>query len=94
MNKAQYHTEDLKKDLANPRFKKLYDDQLRNLRLGVKIAKLRQKLGWSQADLAHRARTSQQAISRIEDANYTRYSLPLLQKLASTMGRHLIIDLR
>lgn len=43
MNKAQYHSEDLKKDLDNPRFKKLYDNQLRNLRLGVKIAKPRQK---------------------------------------------------
>ena len=94
MNKAQYHSADLKKDLANPRFKKLYDDQLRKLRLGVKIAKLRQKLGWSQADLAHRARTSQQAISRIEEADYTRYSLTLLQKLASTMGKQLTIDLR
>lgn len=94
MNKAQYHNDDLKRDLANPRFKKLYDDQLRHLSLGVKIAKLRRKLGWSQADLAHRAHTSQQAISRVEDANYTHYSLPLLQKLASTMGKHLTIDLR
>ena len=94
MNKAQYHSADLKKDLANPRFKKLYDDQLKKLRLGVKIAKLRQKLGWSQADLANRAHTSQQAISRVEDPDYTRYSLSLLQKLATTMGRHLTIDLR
>ncbi len=94
MNKMQYFSKDLKRDLKNPKYRKQYEDQLKRLRLGIKIAKLRQKLGVTQSQLARKAHTSQQAISRIEAATYSHYSLFTLQKLASAMGKDLIIDFK
>ena len=94
MSKLHYFDDDLKKRLENPTYKKLFEEQLRKLRIGVKIAKIRQKWGWSQAQLARRAHTSQQAISRIEDANYTKFALSTLQKIADALGKHLVIDFK
>ncbi len=94
MNKMQYFAKDLKKDLKDPQYRTQYEEQLKRLRLGIKIAKLRQRLGVTQAQLARRAHTSQQAISRIEAATYYHYSLLTLQKLASAMGKNLVIDFK
>ena len=94
MNNMQYFAKDLKRDLKDPKYRKQYEEQLKRLRLGIKIAKLRQRLGVTQAQLARRAHTSQQAISRLEAATYARYSLLTLQKLASAMGKNLVIDFK
>ena len=90
----QHFAKNLKGDIKNPSYKKQYEEQLERLRLGIKIAKLRQNLGITQSQLAQRAHTSQQAISHIEAATYSRISLLTLQKLASTMGKSLVIDFR
>jgi DNA-binding XRE family transcriptional regulator len=94
MKKMQYFTKDLNRDLKDPKYRKQYEEQLKRLRLGLKIARLRQELGVTQAQLAHRAHTSQQAISRIEAATYSHYSVLTLQKLASAMGKNLVIDFK
>jgi len=79
----------LAKKLEDEEFRKHYEEELKNLRLGLKIAKLREKIGLTQKQLAERSRTSQSAIARVENGNYLGYSLRTLEKIAVAAGRKL-----
>lgn len=84
---------DLEARLTDKDFKKGYERELRKLRLGSQIAGVRKKLGLTQKELAHRLRTSQGAITRIESGEYTGYSLHTLEKIAIATGARLDIRL-
>lgn len=84
---------DLGAKLADKKFKKRYEGELRKLRLGYQIAALRKKRGLTQKELAHRLKTSQGAITRIESGEYTGYSLHTLEKIAIATGARLDIHL-
>ena len=51
--------------------------------LAFQTRALRQKNGWSQAELARRLGTSQNAVSRLESPNYGRAAISTLKKVAS-----------
>jgi predicted transcriptional regulator len=70
--------------LANPEFKKLYEDEKYLLELGLRIAEKRQELGISQKELAEKSRITQQQLSKIENG----YNCNLLTfiKVSSTLG--------
>lgn len=92
--KARYFNDRLKEDLKDPEFKKLFEQEYQKLLVGVKIAELREKTGLTQKQLAKRAHTSQQAISRLESGAYTGYTLGVLEKIALSMGRTIDIHFR
>lgn len=56
----------LTEELKDRDFNKFYQEEGRRLALGYKIAKLRQKLGLSQKELAKEIHTSQATIARLE----------------------------
>ena len=58
----------------------------------MKIAKLREKRGLSQQQLAKRMGTSQQAISRIESGEYQGFTLKTLEKIAEATGTRVKIE--
>jgi ribosome-binding protein aMBF1 (putative translation factor) len=64
----------------------------REMALGMKIRRLREEAGMTQKDLADRIGTQASAISRIEDADYDRHSIALLQKVADALDMLLLID--
>jgi len=69
--------------LQDPRFRAAANEQLRVLRIGVEIAKLRQQRGLTQTQLAAMLGTTGSAISRIENgANIT---LKMLGRIADTL---------
>ncbi|MDR1428694.1 MAG: helix-turn-helix transcriptional regulator, partial [Spirochaetaceae bacterium] len=74
----------LNEQLANPEFKKLYEDEKYLLELGLRIAEKRQELGISQKELAEKSRITQQQLSKIENG----YNCNLLTfiKVSSTLG--------
>jgi len=82
------------KELEDKDFKKFYEEEGRRLALGYKIAKLRQKLGLTQKDLAEEIHTSQATIARLEDGDYLGYSLRTLEKIALATGSHLEVQFR
>ena len=84
--KARYFKDRLKEDLKDPEFKKLFEEEYCRLQIGVKIAELREKIGLTQKQLAKKAHTSQQAISRLESGSYTGYTNGVLEKIALAMG--------
>jgi ribosome-binding protein aMBF1 (putative translation factor) len=80
-----------KKQLANPEFRKAYEEGLELLRLGVRIAALREKLGLTQTQLAALLHTSPSVISRVE--NGENVELKTLERIARALNAELKIEL-
>ena len=57
----------LKEQMKDPEFAKGYNEEKRIIELAVKIAKERNKLGISQAELARKAHVTQQELSKVEN---------------------------
>lgn len=60
--------------------------------LAMAISRLREAAGLSQQALARRMRTSQQAVSRLEQGRYEGYTLKTLRKVARAIHAELHID--
>jgi DNA-binding transcriptional regulator YiaG len=82
----------LREDLKDPEFKKHYQEERQALKLAMKIAKLREKRGLSQQQLAKLMGTSQQAVSRIESGEYEGFTLKTLEKIAEATGKKVKIE--
>lgn len=75
----------LKEDLKDPEFKKAFEDADLPVRLAIQIAKARERAHLSQAQLARKIGTKQQAISRIESGNHN-ITIEFLQRIAGATG--------
>ena len=84
----------LRKELRDPEFKKAFNEADLPARLAIQLAKFREEQGLTQSALAKKLHISQQALSQLEDPSLARYSLRTLQRLATALGRKLIIELR
>ncbi|OGX52953.1 MAG: hypothetical protein A2321_02540 [Omnitrophica WOR_2 bacterium RIFOXYB2_FULL_45_11] len=84
----------LREELKDREFKKLYEEEGRRLALGYKIAKIRQKRGLTQKELAKEIHTSQATVARLEGGDYLGYSLRTLEKVALATGTHLEVQFR
>lgn len=88
---AARYEEYKKKQLANAEFRKAYKEGLELLRLGVRIAALRAKLGLTQTQLAALLHTSPSVISRVE--NGENVELKTLERIARALNAELRIKL-
>jgi len=84
----------LKEELKDKEFKKFYAEEGLRLALGYKIAKIRQKRGLTQKELAKKIHTSQATVARLEGGDYQGYSLRTLEKVALATGTHLEVQFR
>ena len=82
----------LREDLKDPEFRAHYQEERQALILAMKIAKLREKKGLSQQQMAKLMGTSQQAISRIERGDYEGFTLKTLEKIAEATGTRVKIE--
>jgi DNA-binding XRE family transcriptional regulator len=82
----------LREDLKDPEFRAHYQEERQALILAMKIAKLREKKGLSQQQMANLMGTSQQAISRIESGDYEGFTLKTLEKIAGATGTRVKIE--
>jgi DNA-binding XRE family transcriptional regulator len=82
----------LREDLKDTEFKTHYQEERQALRLAMKIAKLREKKGLSQQQMAKLMGTSQQAVSRIESGEYEGFTLKTLEKIAEATGTKVKIE--
>lgn len=60
--------------------------------IALQLIRLRRERGWTQAELAGRLRTSQQAIARLESLDYAGYSLALLGRIAEAFDKRLKVQ--
>jgi ribosome-binding protein aMBF1 (putative translation factor) len=84
----------LKKEQKDPQFRRGYEHEKRGVFLSYRILTLREKLGLSQAKMAERMGTSQQAVARLESGEYEGFTLKTLEKVAEALGTELVVDFR
>ena len=75
------------------RRKQLYADECQRVNLGDLIRELREAQGLTQVQLARKVGTTQSAIARIEDANYTGQKLATIAKIAAALGHQVEVNL-
>ncbi len=83
--------DELRKHLKNKEFRQAFEEEKVFASLAIQIARLREKQGLSQKDLARRLHTSQQMISRIEHPENGSLSVATLIKLAQAFRKKLDI---
>ncbi len=81
------------KKLADPQFRKRFEEEAQKLAIGEQLSRLRQEAGLTQAQLAKRIGSTASAISRYENAEYDRYELRTIQKIVRACGGHLDITM-
>ena len=81
----------LKKKLKKPEFKKHYQAEGVKLRIGLRIAELRNKVGLTQAELAKKVGVTQGFIAQLEMADTENYEIKTLKRIASAIGMTLVI---
>lgn len=81
----------MEEQLREPEVADAFYEGLEELRLSVKIAKLREKRGFTQTELAAKMKTSAPVISRLE--NEGRCTINTLRKIAEALDAELVIDL-
>ena len=91
MKKCLTLKEVVSEELKDKEFKRYYEEEGRRLAIGYKIARLRQRLGLTQKELAEKIHTSQTAVARLESGDYASYSLRTLEKIAMVTRTHLDI---
>jgi ribosome-binding protein aMBF1 (putative translation factor) len=77
-------SEDLKRDLKDPKFRAGFDKEGVRLELALAVLRLRRKRKMSQKALAIKAKTSQSAIARIE-AGGGNCTLETMSRIASAL---------
>jgi ribosome-binding protein aMBF1 (putative translation factor) len=75
----------LDEELKDPDFKKGYEEARLRRRIARKIIEARQAAGMTQAELARKLRTKQQAISRVESGEQN-VTVELLENVAHALG--------
>lgn len=74
------------KQMGDPAMKELIEEELKALRIGVELAKIRQRRGLSQTQLAAKVGMSAPNISRIENSPSQNLTLETMLKLFGALG--------
>jgi transcriptional regulator with XRE-family HTH domain len=75
-------SETLRQDLTQPEFSEGYAESFQDAYVATQIKVLREQNEWTQAELAEVLNTTQTAVSRIENVNYSAWNISTLKKLA------------
>lgn len=68
--------------MENDEIRKAFEEEYPKVVISEKIAKLRKEAKLTQEALARKIHTTKSAISRYESADYSGYTISLLQKIA------------
>jgi ribosome-binding protein aMBF1 (putative translation factor) len=67
----------------SPKYRKVFEETQRQIDLAVLVREMRESARLTQKELADRIDSKQSVIARLEDAEYTGHSLPLLRRIAA-----------
>ena len=84
----------LEEQLKDPEFKERFERAGEAWEVAVKLAALRKKAGLSQKELAQKAGTTQQQISRLESPSYEGHSLSMLRRIAAVLGATVHVEIQ
>jgi len=82
----------LRVELRDPEYSEGYTESFLNSYIATQIKVIREQRGMKQADLAREVGTTQTAISRIENVNYSSWSIKTLKKLARAFRIRLMVS--
>ncbi len=83
----------LEEELKDPDFKERFERAGEAWEMAMKLAALRKRAGLSQKELARKAGTTQQQISRMESPSYEGHSLSMLRRIAAVLGATVHVDI-
>ena len=83
----------LEDQLKNKAFAARFEKAGEAWEIALKLAALRKEAGLSQKELALRAGTSQQQISRLESPAYEGHSLSMLRKVTNALGAKIHLEI-
>jgi DNA-binding XRE family transcriptional regulator len=78
--------------LADPEFRKIYEEEATKKELWLQLVEARQKAGITQAELARRLGVSQAQVARMEKRGYDAYTLNSLRKYVQALGEEFSLD--
>jgi len=84
--------ENLRREFADEEYRYGYAESFLDIYVAGQIKALREQHGWEQMELAERLGTKQSAISRLEDVNYSSWSISTLKRLARVFGVRLRVS--
>lgn len=67
-------------------YRKSFARAVQQIDLAVLVREMRESASLTQSELAKRVGTTQSVIARLEDAEYTRHSLTMLERVAVACG--------
>ena len=79
--------------MADKEFRERFDQEYQNLSISEQIARARKAAHLTQEALAKRAHTTKSAISRYESADYNKYGISLLNRIARSCNADLKVIL-
>ncbi len=75
-----------KRSRKSATYRKTFARTLHQIDLALLVREMREDAGLTQAELAKKAGTTQSVIARLENAEYTGHSLPMLERVAVACG--------
>ncbi len=75
----------------NATYRKTFSRTVQQIDLALLVREMREDSDLTQTELARKIGTTQSVIARLEDAEYTGHSLPLLERIAAACGVNLML---
>ena len=67
-------------------YRKAFSQSVQQIDLALLVREMREESDLTQAELAKKIGTTQSVIARLEDAEYSGHSLPILERIAAVCG--------
>ena len=80
------------KQMADPEFRRLYEDEARKKELWLQLVEARHASGLTQEQVAKRMRVSQAQVARIERQGYDAYTLRTLRRYLDALGSEFSLE--
>jgi len=74
------------KQMANPEFRRVYEEEAAKKELWLQLVEARQAAGLTQVEVAKRLGVSQAQVARIEKSGYDAYTLTTLRRYVEALG--------
>ncbi len=81
------YKKDQAKLMADPEFRKIYEEEAAKKELWLQLVEARQSAGLTQAEVAKRLGVSQAQVARIEKRGYDAYTLNTLRRYVQALGK-------
>ena len=81
------------KQMADPEFRKVYEEEARKKEFWMQLVEARQTAGLTQKEVAQRMGISQAQVARIEKRGYEAYTLRTLQRYLQALGDQFCLEL-